>query len=57
MESLKKLKTIDGLQLIITSHSGYTYKIEEAFLNNNMLPNWKEKEYKVNESAPYNPFV
>ena len=56
MESLEKLKILNGIKLIITSHTGYTDNVEEAFSKINMLPNWKEKDFKVNENAEYNPY-
>jgi hypothetical protein len=42
--------------MVITSHSGYTENIKDAFSNINELPKWKEKKYKVSENAPYNPY-
>jgi glyoxylase-like metal-dependent hydrolase (beta-lactamase superfamily II) len=56
MESLTKLKTLEDIKLVITSHSGYTENITDAFSNINELPSWKDKNYKVNDNALYNPY-
>jgi glyoxylase-like metal-dependent hydrolase (beta-lactamase superfamily II) len=52
MKSLEKLKMLEGIKLVITSHSGYTEDIHNAFLTTNELPNLKEKNYKVSNSTP-----
>jgi glyoxylase-like metal-dependent hydrolase (beta-lactamase superfamily II) len=39
IKSLEKLKMLDGIKLVITSHSGYTENINDALLNINELPN------------------
>jgi len=56
MQSIEKLKMLQNIKFVITSHSGYTENIGNAFLNINQLPNWKDKKFKVNDDAPYNPF-
>jgi glyoxylase-like metal-dependent hydrolase (beta-lactamase superfamily II) len=43
IKSLKKLKMLAGITLVITSHSGYTENIHDAFLNTNKLPNSDEE--------------
>ena len=55
MESLKKFKTLK-IESVITSHSGYTDNITDAFSHIDELPNWRNKNYKVSDNAPYNPY-
>ncbi len=56
MLSLQKLKNIGNLDMIITSHSGYTNRMDEAFSHIHELPNWKEKGFAVSDDAPYDPY-
>lgn len=42
IKSLEKLKALEGVKLVITSHSGYTENIHDAFLHTNELPNLEE---------------
>lgn len=59
IKSIKKIKNIidiNSIEIIITSHSGYTNNIINAFSQIDKLPNWRTKGYKVNDEAPYNPY-
>jgi hypothetical protein len=56
MKSLEKLKILENIKFVITSHSGYTENKNNAFSNTNQLPNWKDKNFKINDNAPYNPY-
>lgn len=59
MKSLEQLKNIIDYSIIekvITSHSGYTKNIHNAFLHINELPKWRKKGFKVSDDAPYNPY-
>lgn len=56
MASLHRLKNLKGVKIIITSHTGYTDQVEEAFSHINELPDWKAKGFSVSETAPYDPY-
>jgi glyoxylase-like metal-dependent hydrolase (beta-lactamase superfamily II) len=56
-KSLERLKALKDIEKVITSHSGLTADIEKAFQNLQCSPKWKEKGYKVDDNAPYNPFA
>ena len=56
MSSLQKLKNLKGVKMILTSHTGYTERIDEAFSNINELPDWKAKGFSVSDNAPYDPY-
>lgn len=56
MLSLQKLKNIGNVELVITSHSGYTNRIDEALSHIHEIPNWKEKGFAVSDNAPYDPY-
>ncbi len=44
------------VELVITSHSGYTSRMDEALSHIHELPDWKEKGFTVSEKAPYAPY-
>lgn len=54
--SLQKLKNIGDVELIFTSHSGYTNCMDAALSHIHKIPNWKEKGFAVSENAPYDPY-
>lgn len=56
IKSLPKLRNLNGIEMIITPHSGYTRNIASAFKYIDQSPNWKAKGYKVSDDAPDNPF-
>jgi len=59
MRSLEKLKNLidfNNIEKVITSHSGFTNDKFSAFSHINELPKWREKGFKVNDNAPYNPY-
>ncbi len=56
MLSLQKLKNIGNVELIITSHSGYANRTDEALSHIHEIPNWKEKGFAVSDNAPYDPY-
>ena len=56
-KSLQKLRDLKGIEIIITPHSGYTTDIKSAFTHIDQSPNWKEKGYRVSDSAESNPFL
>ena len=51
-KSLLKLCEFKDIEMIMTSHSGYTVDLGAAFSHIDTSPNWKEKGYKINDNAP-----
>jgi len=56
LEQLKSIKNFNNIEKVITSHSGFTNNRHSAFSHINESPKWREKGFKVNDNAPYNPY-
>lgn len=56
MESLRRIKDIKDVEMVISSHSGYTKDIEDALAHIHELPLWRQKGFRVNDHAPYDPY-
>jgi glyoxylase-like metal-dependent hydrolase (beta-lactamase superfamily II) len=56
IKSLEKLKTLNGVEMVITSHSGYTTDLTAAFLYTAEPPDRNAKGFKVSDDAPFDPF-
>lgn len=53
-KSLTRLQELKNIEMIITSHSGYTTDIKSAFLHIDTSPNWRKKGYKITDSTIIN---
>lgn len=59
IKSLKALKekiNSENIEYVFTSHNGFTDNASEAFKHIDVIPNWKEKGFIFDETAPYDCF-
>ncbi len=60
IESLKALKNrldLSNVKYVFTSHNGFTDNVQAAFKQIDVIPNWKEKDFVFDETAPYDCFT
>ncbi|MDR2733930.1 MAG: MBL fold metallo-hydrolase [Spirochaetota bacterium] len=56
-QSLRALKGLQNIIMVITAHSGYTTDASLAFENTDHSPDYTKKDFKVCDNAPYNPYI
>lgn len=60
IQSLKSLRDkldIDKIRYVFTSHNGFTDDAKEAFKHIDVIPDWKQKNFVFDETAPYDCFL
>jgi len=57
MKSLKKIQKLKGVQMVFTSHNGYTTNFEKAVEVIGEPLKWNSKNFKGQTGAPYDPYL
>jgi len=55
-KSLNKLSKLENIEMMFTSHTGYTRDFKKTMKTINKSLDWKKKDFKVHEDAPYDPY-
>lgn len=60
IKSLKSLKNkidLSRIRYVFTSHNGFTDKAADAFRHIETIPDWKQKDFVFDKTAPYDCFA
>ena len=57
LNAVKKIQNLDGIELMITSHTGYTADYKRATETIGCPLNWRAKDFTGQQGAPYNAYV
>ncbi len=57
LQSLRDKLDIDKIRYVFTSHNGFTDDAKEAFKHIDVIPDWKQKNFVFDETAPYDCFL
>ena len=56
LQSLKEKLDLDAIRYVFTSHNGYISDAKEAFYHIDKIPDWKQKNFVFDETAPCDCF-
>lgn len=56
LEKLKKRLNLSKVKYVFTSHNGFTNNASAAFNQIDVIPNWKQKGFVFDDTAPYDCF-